>query len=272
MFKCNCGKEFKTQRGLSTHGFKCDKFDIILKAIKKKSKYFIVDKNIYICECGKEFEKAQSLNGHFSFCLIHRNGKEPIKRCITTNGWIWRKGRTLEEALGKEKAKEYRNKLSIGATKRRIGISLTEKHKESISRGRIKFLENNGDHHTLWYEVFNGKFNIKVQGTWEKKVAEWLTSNNIYWERKRLKYLNNRFYTSDFYLPDFNIYIEVKGWMKDRDIYKMNKVLEYNNIDLRLIEKNEFKNLDNLKLENLPIFKEYYKDYKIDYSLFTIRY
>jgi len=52
----------------------------------------------------------------------------------------------------------------------------------------------------------------------------------------------------------------------------MNKVLEINDIDLRLIEKEEFNNIEKIDIKCLPKFKEKYKDYKIDYSLFKIRY
>lgn len=148
----------------------------------------------------------------------------------------------------------------------------TQETKDKISKSRIEYLESHNNYGLTWFEVSNGNKIIKVQGTWELKVAEWLNECGIKWDRLSIKYRKNRRYTPDFYLPDYNIYIEVKGWMKDRDVYKMYSVLDENDIDIRLIESKEIKMLNELNIKSLPKFVNEYKKDDINFDKFDIRY
>ena len=262
MYKCNCGREFEKKSSLISHGGKCKLYK---KKEKKKLKYKVGDK--YVCECGKEFDNHQSLNAHFSHCVVHRNGKEPKSRW--KESCCWNKGLTKETS---ESVKQYANaigkKWQNGEYEPR---NHTDETKKKISDARILYLENNHHHGLKWFKVSNGKYDIKVQGTWELKVANWLNKNSIFWKRHSIKY-GNRKYTPDFYIPLYDIYIEVKGWMKDRDISKMYCVLETNKIDIRLIEQNEIEKLSTLNINELPKFISRYKKDDIDYDKFKIRY
>ena len=66
-----------------------------------------------------------------------------------------------------------------------------------------------------WFTV-NGQ---KVQGTWEKRLAMKFTELNIQWKKLKLRsdiwsYLDAqgtiRSYTPDFFLPEFNVYLDPK--------------------------------------------------------------
>lgn len=66
--------------------------------------------------------------------------------------------------------------------------------------------------------------NIKVDGSWELKVAKYLDTLGIKWKRnkKRFNYFNyisNRdsTYCPDFYIDEWNCYIEVKGYKTELD-------------------------------------------------------
>ena len=64
-----------------------------------------------------------------------------------------------------------------------------------------------------------------LHGTWELKYAQFLDSNNIKWERCKIRfpYLyqgSTHYYTPDFYLIDTNEFIEIKGYQTDRDLCK----------------------------------------------------
>ncbi len=145
------------------------------------------------------------------------------------------------------------------------GKNLSIEHREKISIKRIKYLENNPNHGLKWF-IING---IKVQGTWEKKFAEFLTDKNIKWSRKRIIYKKIRRYTPDFYCIDYNCYFEVKGFRRDRDIYKMYLVLDENpDIKIKMIEKEQLKNIENIDIFNLPNFQELYHRENIDISKF----
>lgn len=204
---------------------------------------------MYKCECGKEYEKSQSLNAHYGHCLIHRNGKKVKDRFGKKRAWS--KGLTYETD------ERIKNQVETLKEKYRSGELIpsfknkhhTDEAKNKISIAREKLLEHD-ETHCKWYNVFNGEKEIKVQGTWEKIVAETLTANNIIWERKKLIYNKIKRYTPDFYLPKFDMYIEVKGWWKNRDIIKINLVLKEHNIDLRIIDSlNDIKKFKDNKLK-----------------------
>ena len=67
MYKCECGKEFQSQKSLNSHARFCSLYK---KKPKKISKYKIKD-NLWECECGKQFNNYQSLNAHLSHCDYH---------------------------------------------------------------------------------------------------------------------------------------------------------------------------------------------------------
>ena len=225
---------------------------------------------MFKCECGKEFEKHQSLNAHKSWCKCnHQDSEIKMKR-----GRAWSKGQTKEtnEAV-KRIADTIKQRINEGS----IIPSFTDKKhtdetKKQMSESRSKYIEEHNNYGLHWFEIWNGSRMVKIQGTWELKVANWLNDKGIKWDRTRILYNKNRHYTPDFYLPEHKCYIEVKGWMKDRDIFKMNIVLSEHNIELKLIEKNEIDKLELLSIDELPLFTDKYKDHKVDLSLFDVRY
>lgn len=205
---------------------------------------------MYTCECGRQFEKANSLNAHYCYCQIHRKGKPAKDKLKGTRGWC--KGKTYEEYLGTKRAKEYKKTISSSLINWHNNNEVSLETRDKLSKKAKEYLENHK--HISWYEVYNGKKNIKVQGIWEKTVAEWLNKQHILWTRETIRYDIVRRYTPDFYLPELNCYIEVKGWMRDSDIIKMNKVINEHNICIKMIYKPDYKNLHNLTINDL---KEY---------------
>ena len=134
-----------------------------------------------------------------------------------------------------------------------------------LSEKRIKYLEENPSW-CKWYDISG----VKVQGTWERDFAIYLNSLNIKWERKKLHYKKTHSYTPDFYCPEKNCFFEVKGFRRDRDLYKMYLVLdEYPDINIKMIEKKELIKLNELNIFELPNFQEVYPRELIDESLFN---
>ena len=93
-----------------------------------------------------------------------------------------------------------------------------ENHPDSYTKnnvvGRVKNIEYNG---------------TKLKGSWELLVAKWLDSFNIRWEHelKGFKYEwrgGIRTYYPDFYLPEFDLYLEIKGYERERDRAKWKAV------------------------------------------------
>ncbi len=57
---------------------------------------------------------------------------------------------------------------------------------------------------------------ISMRSSWEVKFAYFLDCSGIKWkyEPKRF-YMDNYTYCPDFYIPEWNLYIEIKGWWRD---------------------------------------------------------
>ena len=200
-----------------------------------------------ICECGKVFEKAQSLNAHYRHCLIHREGKPTIPPGNKGKASPAR-GLSYEQWLGEDGAKVAKDRLSKANTGRKPSVI----SRQLMSEKRIAFLEKSP--HIKWFQVGS----IKVQGAWEKHIAEKLLEAGLEFKRIRLPYDGCRTYTPDFYVPALDIYIEVKGWMSDPDKKKYQKVMVEHpekNIKLLLGKEKVFSfNVANIK--TLPNLKD----------------
>jgi predicted nucleic acid-binding Zn ribbon protein len=132
---------------------------------------------------------------------------------------------------------------------------LSKDLKDKLSKIRTMNMLN-GKVHSNYYKVLNSdNKEITVQGTWEFEVANRLKEMNEPFDRFFIKYDGHHRYTPDFYLPSKDLFIEVKGWWKDRDIAKMNLVMESNpQIKILLIDSLEIKDQfckGELKLEDL---------------------
>lgn len=196
----------------------------------------------YVCKCNKHFKNAQSLNAHFRWCLIHRDGKEvipsPNKGKISPH-----RGKKLEEIV--EDAEATRKRKRVSAQNRKPPSALS---RQRMSESRLRAIERSK--HVKWF-IVNG---VKVQGEWEKRVAEILVDLGLTFSRARLKYDECRSYTPDFFVHELNCFIEVKGWMRDTDIEKYQKVLkEYPNLVFKVIHgRKELKDFEfQKKIQNL---------------------
>lgn len=174
-------------------------------------------------------------------------------------------GRVIVLGRAKKSAETFKKKVLNGEAKYK-SIKHTEKTKQHLSEKRSEWLLNHQNHGVKWFTVNN----IKVQGTWEKKFAEHLNKIGVIWERKKIKFCKTHSYTPDFYCPEQNVYFEVKGFRRDRDIYKIYLALfEHPDLQIKMIEKNEINNLDNIDIFNLPNFNQIYKFEDIDITLFN---
>lgn len=58
-------------------------------------------------------------------------------------------------------------------------------------------------------------------GSWEVELAKWFDINDIVWVRNKESFPyvfdKQRRYTPDFYLPNIDCFVEVKGWRTPKD-------------------------------------------------------
>lgn len=132
----------------------------------------------------------------------------------------------------------------------------TEDKKQQHSIAMKKAVLKHTDSYTK-YNVCGRVKNIKyknavLKGKWELKVAMWLDGHNIKWSNESHSFnyeykTKKHLYFPDFYLPFYNVFIEVKGYKVERDNYKWNSVDQ----PLIIINKNNIHKLNNLTINDL---------------------
>lgn len=121
-------------------------------------------------------------------------------------------------------------------TKNRKQTCSTYCLRKLISQNSTKNINCGGETN---YKKFKYK-NIWMDSSWEVELAKWLDAKNIKWKRDRkiIFYWTDaenkkRRYYPDFYLPQYNIYLDPKNKFKlEKDSYKLNQVIKENNIRL----------------------------------------
>lgn len=86
---------------------------------------------------------------------------------------------------------------------------------------------------------------VFMRSTWETKFAQFLSLSGHNWiyEPKRF-YFNDCTYCPDFYIPDFDCYIEIKGWWRPNtkkrfDLFKQN----YPNENIKVLMQKDLRKI-----------------------------
>lgn len=211
-----------------------------------------------ICKfCGKLCKNKNSLAQHERLCKLNPDRKirdmsgknNPRFGRKGTNQFIKATNEGREIVVSKETREKLSNagkgfvwsvsrKLQHSQVMKRVVRDNPQSYSASNVSGRVKTYEFNG---------------MKFKGTWELKVAKALSDKGIKYtnELTPIEYEWNNsthLYFPDFYLPDFDVYLEVKGYKRDRDLCKW-KALN----NLIVLEQNEINDIDNFidtKLNN----------------------
>ena len=174
------------------------------------------------------------------------------------------KNKTWDERLGIEKSSKAKEKLReshIGDKNHFFGKKHTKESIKKMSESTLKKVKRGKESH-LYGKIYHPKV-IKYEkngiifwfkSSWELKVAEYLSSNNINWEYESNKFemvLENKetTYTPDFYLPETNTFIEVKGYWRDDAKVKYDKFIQEqsSNYNIELWDKLKLKSLNIIK-------------------------
>lgn len=153
-------------------------------------------------------------------------------------------------------SKETRYKLGSGLR----GKKLTQETKDKISAGMKRAVKENPDSYSknnvsgrVKHVDYKG---VRLKGSWEVKVAKWLDSQNIQWESEARpqEYIfenSTKTYFPDFYLKDFEIFIEVKGYKTEKDEAKW----EQFPFELLIIDGSNINKLEKLKLKDIKPYE-----------------
>lgn len=85
---------------------------------------------------------------------------------------------------------------------------------------------------------------INFKSSWEANFAKWCDLSEIKWQYEpKAFYLGGTTYTPDFYLPEFDCWIEIKGWWIGLAKKKFNFVKNHFDIRLKLFDERKLKQL-----------------------------
>jgi len=215
----NCGKEFTP---LSSRGYFCShKCNIDYKTSKTEIK---------ICPiCKKEFKHLRRVtcSDKCYFLYVGKKAKLTNKKRNNYNkiGDI-RRNITCNDYYGEKKSKELRKKMS-------------ESRLEGFRSGKIS---NTLTKYYLKGNNFNRKYKYKenyFRSNWEVKVVKWLDDNNITWEYETknclFKLSSGRYYIIDFFLPELNKWIEVRGFWDKNSIKKCDEFVTNNSFNSLIV-------------------------------------
>ena len=250
-FKCEYCTETFDSKSKKNHHYKKCKFtpkDI-------KDKLFPTKEQLTCSFCSKIYKTIQGRSGHIGYCklnpnrVIHPSSKRIGEKNPNFGGKL-NCGNQFTKYPGKKVSKETRKKLSLLNTGKKWTNERKENHskvmKKVILENPESYCHGNKNGRTKIYE-YNG---FKLRGTWELEVAKYLDEKNILWTNKINKpfsYLwksKEHLYFPDFYLPEYDRFLEVKGYQVERDKAKWN-VVE----NLIIIKEKEIKHIRESKYD-----------------------
>jgi hypothetical protein len=147
----------------------------------------------------------------------------------------------------------------------------SDAHRNKMSnalKGKAGGLRDGGGYSKVYEYININKQKMKLNNS-EIKIAKALDNLCLNWNRNinGFKYIDiygkNRRYYPDFYIKDYDIYVEYKGFITEKMEHKMKDALSKNNFDLLIIYSNnkrykhlglndeQIKNDNNIIIENI---------------------
>jgi hypothetical protein len=90
----------------------------------------------------------------------------------------------------------------------------------------------------------------QLDSSWEFKMANELDKSGIKWKKAYHFWIGNRqSYTPDFYLPDYDLYLDPKGWKNPEQMVRIEKWIKIYNKKFLIIDSYENLNWGYIKKE-----------------------
>lgn len=184
--------------------------------------------------CNSLRKNSNSLRNHERLCK-HNPNRQEIKSNLVEYSKKRQSGEirvfhtnqfTKAKALGLPKpevSSETREKLSVAGKKRIWTKEDRERQSNSMKRAVKKYPESYSAKNVCGRTKLVEYEGYVLNGKWELIVAKWLSGCKISWTNKIQQEIYYEWqgkqhrYFPDFYLPEKNLYIEVKGYERDRD-------------------------------------------------------
>lgn len=194
--------------------------------------------NNFICKyCNSIRKNNNSLINHERLCKLNPNRQILKSNFIEYNNKVnnnlvekeYSNQYTKAKKLGLPKpviSEETRKKLSEAGKKQEWTEERRLKHSYAMKTAVKKYPASYSSHNVCGRTKLIDYNGFKLNGKWEVEVAKFLDKNNIRWTNnidEGFEYEfegNSHTYFPDFHLIDYDLYIEVKGYQRDRDLRK----------------------------------------------------
>ena len=233
MKKCpNCGKSISKS---AKHCKSCSQRGDRNHRKGKHSHNYLGERHNYCIDCGKEI------------CLKSKR----CRTCSRTGKLSWSKS-----------IKGKANKNFKGGKPKCVGCgkTLSAYHVKRCKSCEMKRRWSNNECDYLKglspsWKLFNYK-NKNFKSSWEVIFAYWLDISNIKWkyEPKSFELIVNKknvTYTPDFYLPEFDCWIEIKGWWRKNSIAKFKSFCKVYTENIKVVDRKRLCELTSISLTNL---------------------
>lgn len=234
MFKCKyCEKEFENKNQLGGHIVWCKENPNRSGKCNfnnKNNNFNKLTDNLFCRYCGKSCKNLNSLKQHEIRCK--ENPNRIISPICQKGHKSWNKGLTKEtDDRVKHNGESISNMYKTGKITNWCN-GLTKENDErllkmsnKISNTVLDNVKNDNWHNSFSKSKIVEYNGIKFHGSWEVAFAKYLDSKSITWIRPldKFEYIfenKTHYYTPDFYLPKYNLYIEIKGYPVEKDFIK----------------------------------------------------
>lgn len=133
----------------------------------------------------------------------------------------------------------------------KIGLKSKERWKDKHFIKKIKnsYPDRSGRKNSMFGKQTHGKrdkYNdIYFRSSWEINFAKFLDLSNVKWKYESKTFdLGNTTYTPDFYLPEFDCYIEIKGYWRTDALNKYKRFKrKYSNTNIKILHKKKMQEM-----------------------------
>lgn len=193
--------------------------------------------------CQKCGIKTLAARKNKKWCDLHKGGRDEAEHM------------TLESMTDEERQKYQMRQERNRKRSLKLAPKMSEEKRKRISEMMKKRIAENpdafmGGHRGRVKQIIVD--GVKLQGKWEVEFYKWAKLNGYNPQRcmKGFSYEWNgtRTYFPDFYIESLNLYVEVKGYVRERDLAKWEQFPE----KLFVIKNKEINQIKNGTFEGFP--------------------